>query len=110
MQPEIVDEQPQPDVVDTGMTVDLEKPDTDATRRMRISTNRPDPGVPNEEVPQKLRIWSKHSRPLWMTTETVSEQPEKRARIPETHTEFNPRGIRDDARVRRQLGDTHTPS
>ena len=43
VQPEPVDEQPQPDVADTDMTLDPEKPDTDATRRMRISTKRPGP-------------------------------------------------------------------
>ena len=69
------------------MTVDTEKPDTDATRRTRISTKRPDPVVPNEVVPKKLRIWSKQSRPLRMTMETVSDQPEKRARIPEVNQE-----------------------
>ena len=35
-----------------------------------------------------MRIWSKHSRPL--TPAVVSEQPEKRARIPETHASVNP--------------------
>ena len=93
-----MDEQPQPDVVDADMTVELETLDTEATRRTRISTKRPDPVVPNEEGPKKLRIWSKHSRPLWMTTETLSDQPEKRG---------EPRYIRDDARVRRQLEDVH---
>ena len=53
-------------------------------RRTRISTKRPDPGKPEEEVPKRLRIVTKQSRPLWMATDTVSEQPEKRARIPET--------------------------
>ena len=72
------------------MTVDSEKLDSDATTRMRISTKKPDPGALNEGVPKKSRIWTKHSRPLWMTTETVSEQPEKRARLPETHAEVDP--------------------
>ena len=49
-------------------------------RRTRILTKNSDPAVPNEEVPKKMRIWSKHSRPL--TPAVVSEQPEKRARIP----------------------------
>ena len=43
-------------------------------------TKRPDPVVPKEGVPKKMRIWSKHSRPL--TPAVVSEQPEKRARNP----------------------------
>ena len=62
-------------------------PDSDATRRTRISTN---PGELKEEVPKRLRIVTKQSRPLWMATDTVSEQPEKRARIPETHAEVDP--------------------
>ena len=43
-------------------------------------TKNSDPAVPNEEVPKRMRFWSKHSRPL--TPAVVSEQPEKRARIP----------------------------
>ena len=35
-----------------------------------------------------MRLWSKHSRPL--TPAVVSEQPEKRARIPETPASVNP--------------------
>ena len=51
---------------------------------------RSDPGELKEEVPKRLRIVTKHSRPLWMATDTVSEQPEKRARLPEDHAEVNP--------------------
>ena len=54
MQPESVDEQPQTDVVDADMTVDTETPDTDATRRTRISTKRPDPAVPNGRGAQEV--------------------------------------------------------
>ena len=81
-QPEPVDEEPQPkpDVADSDMAAGTETPDAAATRRTRILTKRSDPAVPNEEVPEKMRLWSKHSRPL--TLAVVSEQPEKRARIP----------------------------
>ena len=48
---------------------------------------RSDPAVPTEGVPKRMRIWSKHSRPL--TPAVVSEQPEKRARIP-TPASVNP--------------------
>ena len=44
------------------------------TLRTRIFTKRSD------RVPKKMRIWSKLSRPL--TPAVVSEQPEKRAKIP----------------------------
>ena len=71
-------------------TIDSEMPDGDATRNTRISTKRPDPGELKKEVPKRLRIVTKHSRPLWMATDTVSEQPEKRARLPEDHAEVNP--------------------
>ena len=39
-----------------------------------------DPEVPADGVPKRMRIWSKHSRPL--TPAVLSEQPEKRAKIP----------------------------
>ena len=71
-------------------TIDSEMPDGDATIRTRISSKRPDPGELKEEVPKRLRIVTKQSRPLWMATDTMSEQPEKRARIPETHAEVDP--------------------
>ena len=66
VQPELVDEQPQPqpDVEDSDMAAGTETPDAEATRRTRILTKRSDPAVPNEEVPKKKRIWSNHSRPL----------------------------------------------
>ena len=51
-------------------------------------TKRSEPAVPTEGVPKKMRIWSKHSRPL--TPAVVSEQPEKRARIPQTPVSVNP--------------------
>ena len=54
-------------------TIDSEMPDSDATRRMRIPTKRPDPGELKEEVPKRLRILTKHSRLVWMATDTVSE-------------------------------------
>ena len=81
-QPEPVDEQPQPqpDVGDSDVAAGTETPDAEATRRTRILSKRSDPAVPNEGVPKKMRIWSKHSRPL--TPAVVSDQPEKRARIP----------------------------
>ena len=41
-------------------------------------------------MPKRLRIVTKHSPPLWMATDTVSEQPEKRARLLETHAEVDP--------------------
>ena len=41
-----------------------------------------------EGVFKKLRIWSKHSRLL--TPATVSDQPEKRARIPQSLASVNP--------------------
>ena len=44
--------------------------------------------MPTEEVLKRMRIWSKHSRPL--TPAVVSEKPEKRARIPETPASVNP--------------------
>ena len=77
-----MDEQPQPlpDVGDSEMAAGTETPDAEATRRTCILTKRLDPAVPNERVLKKMRIWSKHSRPL--TPAVVSEQPEKRARIP----------------------------
>ena len=62
------------------MAAGTETPDAKATRRTRILTKRSDPAVPNEVVVVKMRIWSKHSRPL--TPAVVSEQPEKRPRIP----------------------------
>ena len=75
VQPEPVDEQPQPqpDVVDSDMAAGTGTPDAEATRRS-------DPAVLKEKVPKMMRIWSKHSRPL--TPAVVSEQPEKRARFP----------------------------
>ena len=79
--------QPQPDVGDSDMAAGTETSDAEATRRTRIVTKRSDPAVPTEEVPKKMRIWSKHSRPL--TPAVVSEQPEKRARIPETPASVN---------------------
>ena len=62
------------------MAAGTETPDAEATRRTRILTKGSDPAVSSEGVPKKMRIWSKHSRPL--TPAVVSEQPEKRARIP----------------------------
>ena len=87
VQPESADQHAAPNA---EPTIDSEMPDSDATRRTRISTKRPDPGKLKEEVPKRLRIVTKQSRPLWMATDTVSEQPEKRARIPETHAEVDP--------------------
>ena len=52
--------------------------------------DQPDPGKLKEEVPKRLHLVTKQSRPLWMAMDTVSEQPEKRARIPETHAEVDP--------------------
>ena len=77
-QPETVDEQP--DVGDSDMAASTETLDAEATRRTRILTKGSDPAVSSEGVPKKMRIWSKHSRPL--TPADVSEQPEKRARVP----------------------------
>ena len=50
-------------------TIDSEMLGSDATRRMRIPTKRPDPG----ELKEELCIVTKHSRPLWMATDTVSD-------------------------------------
>ena len=74
-----VDEQPQPqpDVGDSEMAV---TPDAEAIRRTRIVAKRSDPAVPTEGVLKRMHIWSKDSRPL--TPAVVSEQPEKRAKIP----------------------------
>ena len=72
--------QPQPDVGDSDMAACTETPDAAATRRTRTLTKRSDPAVPNEGRLKKMRIWSKHSHPL--TPAVVSEQPEKRSRIP----------------------------
>ena len=66
------------------MAAGTEKPDAETTRRTRIVTKRSDPAMPTEGVPKKMRIWSKHSRPL------TPEQREKRARIPETPASVNP--------------------
>ena len=89
-QREPVDEQPQPqpDVGDSDMAAGTETPDAETTRRTCIVTKRSDPAVPTEEVLKRMRIWSKHSRPL--TPAVVSEQLEKRARIPETPASVNP--------------------
>ena len=43
--------------------------------------------MPAEGVPKRMRTWSKHSRPL--TPAVMSEQPEKRAKIP-TPASVNP--------------------
>ena len=87
VQPESVEQHAAPNV---EPTIDSEMSDSDATRRMRISTKRPDPGSLEKKVPKRLRVVEKHSRPLRMATDTVSEQPEKRARLPETHAEVDP--------------------
>ena len=76
--------QPQPDVGDSEMAV---TPDAEAIRRTRIVAKRSDPAVPADGVPKRMRIWSKHSRLL--TPTVVSEQPEKRAKIP-TPASVNP--------------------
>ena len=74
-----MDEQPepQPDVGDSEMEV---TPDAEAIRRTRVVAKRSDLAVLAEWVPKRMRIWSKHSRPL--TPAVVSEHPEKRAKIP----------------------------
>ena len=89
-QREPVDEQaqPQPIVGDFEMAAGTETPHAETTRRTRTVTKRSDPAVPTEGVLKRMRIWSKHSRPL--TPAVVSEQPEKRARIPETPASVNP--------------------
>ena len=72
---------PQPDVGDSDMAAGTESvPTAETIRRTRIVPKRSDPEVPTEGVPKRMRIWSKHSRPL--TPAVVSEQPEKRAKIP----------------------------
>ena len=85
-----VDEQPQPQpyVGDSDMAAETETSDAETIRRTRIVAKRSDPAVPTGGVPKKMRICSKHSRPL--TPAVVSEQPEKRARIPETPVSVNP--------------------
>ena len=82
--------QPQPDVVDSDMAAGTETPDAEATRRTRILTKRSDPAVQNEMEPKKMRIWSKHSRPL--TPAVVSEQFARMLESDgnlETYTELN---------------------
>ena len=76
-QRELVDEQPQlqPDVRDSEIAVDAY---CDQDFR---------PYSAGRGVPKRMRIWSKHSRPL--TTAVMSEQPEKRAKIP-TPASLNP--------------------
>ena len=88
-QREPVDEQPQsqPDM-DSEMAAGTETPDVETTRRTRTVTKRSDPAVPTEGVLKRMRTFCKHSRPL--TPAVVSEQPEKRARIPETPASVNP--------------------
>ena len=78
--------QPQPDVEDSEMAAGTETPHAEAIRRTRFVAKRSDPLVPTEGVLKRMRIWSKHSRPL--TPAVVSEQPEKRAKIP-THASVN---------------------
>ena len=78
--------QPQPDVENSEMAV---TPDAEAIRRTRIVAKRSDPAVPTEGVLKRMRIWSKHSRPL--TRAVVSEHPESRARNPETPVSVNPK-------------------
>ena len=106
-QREPVDEQtrPQPDVVDSDMAAGTETPDAETTRRTRIVTKRSDPAVPTDAVPKKMRIWSKYSRPL--TPAVVSEQPEKRARIPETRASVNPETFAMMLEADGNLGDAH---
>ena len=69
---------------------DPRKPDSDATKRVRISTKRSDPGELTEGAHKKLRTGTKQSRPLWTTTKTASEQLEKRVSLPETHAAVDP--------------------
>ena len=72
-QREPVDEQPQPqpDLADSGMAVSTETPDAEATWWTRILTEKSDLQC-RPKVPKRMRIWSKHSRPL--TPAVVSEQ------------------------------------
>ena len=77
----------QPDVGNSEMAV---TPDAEAIRRTRTVAERSDPAAPTEGVPKRMRIWSKHQRPL--TPAVVSEQPEKRAKIP-TPASVNPRHL-----------------
>ena len=64
-------------------------PDAEAVRRTSIVAKRSDPAMPTEGVPKRMRIWSKHSRPLTPAPAVVLEQPEKRAKIP-TPASVNP--------------------
>ena len=79
--------QPQPDLGDSEMAVSTETPDAETIARTRSVAKRSDPAVPTEGVPKRMRIWSKQSRPL--TPAVMSEQPEKRAKIP-TPASVNP--------------------
>ena len=81
VQPDSTEQHAAPNVEPTGDSEMLD------SLGMRIPTKRPDHGNLEKEVPKRLRIVTKHSRPLWMATDTVSEQQEKRARPPETHAE-----------------------
>ena len=108
-QRELVDEQPQPqpDLGDSEMAMSTETPDAETIRRMRVVAKRSDPGKLKEEVPKRLRIVTKHSRPLCMATDTVSEQPEKRARLPEDHVEVNPETLVMTLESRGTMGVVH---
>ena len=83
-QREPVDEQPQPqpDMEDSEMAAETETPDAETTPRTRIVAKRSDPAVPTDGVLKRMRIWR--------TPAVVSEQPEKRARTPETPASVNP--------------------
>ena len=56
VQPESAEQHAAPNV---EPTIDSEMPDSDATRRMRISTKRPDPGNLEKEGAQKAACFGK---------------------------------------------------
>ena len=102
MRPEPVDPE-QHDVPDT----DPRKPDSDATKRVRISTKRPDPGELNEGVPKKLRFATKQSRPLLDDDGNRVRTARGKGKASRDSCCGGSRGIRFDARAMRKLGDVH---
>ena len=97
-QPEPVDEQPQPqpEMADSDMAAGMHTADAAATRRTRILTKRSDPAVPNEEVPKKMSV------DAGSCVRTAGETCKNSCSC------FGePRDVRNDARVRWQLGDVH---
>ena len=100
-QREPVDEQaqPQPNMEDSEMAAGTETPDAEATRRTCILTKRSDPAVPTEGVLKRMRIWSVDAGSCVRTAGETCKNS--------CSCFGEPRDIRIDARVRRQLGDVY---